>query len=199
MPTAPDLAAAVPGSVFRFTVSSADEAVTTIREKLGENAKVISVRQVEKGGLRGLLSGPKLEVIAQVVAPVEEPEPAPLAAAPAPVRETATATEHVATTSRLNAVSDAPAAPVAAAPAPAAPAPVSPDSRRAAPRLPELLRRGGLSEPIIARLQSQPNWAALNDRPLHQSLAEIGRELRRRHHERPTVALPARSAFIGPP
>lgn len=198
MSTATDIAVAAPGSIFRFTVSSADEAVATIREKLGEHAKVISVRQIAKGGLSGLLSGPKLEVIAQVSAP-----PAPVTETkPAAPRETTTTTENVSTTSRLHAVSDAPASPVASvtdAPVAVAPAAISPDSRRAAPRLPDLLRRGGLSEQMIARLQSQPNWASLNDRPLHQALAEIGRDLRRGHDERPAVPLPARAAFIGSP
>lgn len=45
-----------------------------LRERLGENAKVISVRQVEGAGLARFLRAPKLEVIAQVSSP--EPKPA---------------------------------------------------------------------------------------------------------------------------
>ena len=80
-----------PGTCFRFTVDSAERAATVIREQLGENARVLSVRNVSARGLAGLFSSPKLEVIAQVVAPAAEPTPieslAP-AAAPesAPVR-----------------------------------------------------------------------------------------------------------------
>lgn len=185
MPTATDIAA--PGSIFRFTVSSADEAVTTIREKLGEHAKVISVRQISKGGLSGLLSSPKLEVIAQVVPP-PAPAPEPAVAAVAPTR--------------LNAVSDAPAAPAAVvttAPIVGSPVTIAADQRAAPASLPNLLRRGGLSEPMLARLQGLPSWADLSARPLHQAFAEIARDLRRRHDERPATPLPARAAFLGSP
>src|SRR5947209_20444510 len=56
----------VPGATYKFLVRTADEAVQTIRERLGPGAKVLSVRQVGAGGLGGLLGKQKLEVIAQV-------------------------------------------------------------------------------------------------------------------------------------
>ena len=55
------------GKKFRLVVRSAEEAVRIIREKLGENAKVLSVRQVGGEGLKRFVSSPKLEVIAQIV------------------------------------------------------------------------------------------------------------------------------------
>ena len=55
------------GKKFRLIVRSAEEAVRVIREKLGDNAKVISVRQVGGEGLKRFISSPKLEVIAQVL------------------------------------------------------------------------------------------------------------------------------------
>ena len=66
---------------YKFIVRSAGEAVKVLREELGENAKVISVRQVEGGGLTRFLRAPKLEVIAQVgpsgpVPPPKPPQPA---------------------------------------------------------------------------------------------------------------------------
>jgi len=70
-------------------VASAEEAVKTLREHLGENAQVISVRQVEGAGLARFLSAPKLEIIAQVGPSVPPPEEAPLTpppVAPAPPR-----------------------------------------------------------------------------------------------------------------
>ena len=54
------------GKKFRLTVKSAEEAVRVIRDKLGENARVLSVRQVGGEGLRKFISSPKLEVIAEV-------------------------------------------------------------------------------------------------------------------------------------
>jgi len=55
------------GKKFRLVVRSAEEAVRVIRDKLGDKAKVLSVRQVGGEGLKRFISSPKLEVIAQVV------------------------------------------------------------------------------------------------------------------------------------
>jgi flagellar biosynthesis protein FlhF len=70
---------------FKFIVSSAEEAVKVLRERLGADAHVISVRQVEGAGLARFLSAPKLEIIAEVGVtspPEEKPheEPLPVAA-----------------------------------------------------------------------------------------------------------------------
>src|SRR2546430_8752243 len=65
-----------PGATYKFIVRSADEAVRTIKERLGENAKVLSVRQVPTEGITGLFAKPKLEVIAQVAEVEQPPEPA---------------------------------------------------------------------------------------------------------------------------
>jgi flagellar biosynthesis protein FlhF len=64
-----------PGQKYKFIVKSAEEAASVIREKLGEMAQVISVRQVEGEGLARFLKSPKLEIIAQV--PPEKPAPPP--------------------------------------------------------------------------------------------------------------------------
>lgn len=67
---------------YKFVVGSAEEAVKVLRERLGEKAKVVSVRQVESGGLARFLRAPKLEVIARIeeeesreesVVPAEDP------------------------------------------------------------------------------------------------------------------------------
>ena len=54
---------------FRLVVKSAEEAVRVIRDKLGEDAKVLSVRQLGGEGLKRFISSPKLEVIAEVPSP----------------------------------------------------------------------------------------------------------------------------------
>jgi flagellar biosynthesis protein FlhF len=46
------------GKKFRLVVRSAEEAVRVIRDKLGENAKVLSVRQVGGTGLKRFVSSP---------------------------------------------------------------------------------------------------------------------------------------------
>jgi len=64
-----------PGQKYKFIVRSAEEAASIIREKLGETAQVISVRQVEGEGLARFLKSPKLEIIAQI--PAEPPQSQP--------------------------------------------------------------------------------------------------------------------------
>src|SRR5258708_19268568 len=156
-----------PGSIFKFTVRAADEGATAIREKLGENGKVISVRQIG-GGLGGLFGRSQLEVIAQVPA-----------AEAAPVPEVRGFAE----------ISDAPAAPVATESA-AKSGSQSARTARGSASLPELLRRGGFSEHLVARLQTSPDWAAFADRPLNQSLVGVASALRRQHENRRSKPLP---------
>ena len=57
------------GKRYKLIVRSAEEAVRIIREKLGDHAKVLSVRQVGGEGLKRFISSPKLEVIAEVQNP----------------------------------------------------------------------------------------------------------------------------------
>ncbi len=57
------------GACYRFVVDSADQAAALIRERLGEHARVLSVRSVPAAGWQRLLAAPKLEVIAQIEAP----------------------------------------------------------------------------------------------------------------------------------
>jgi flagellar biosynthesis protein FlhF len=66
-------------------------------------------------------------------------------------------------------------------------------------RLPELLRRSGFSETLLARLQSLPAFANHEQRPLHHALAEVGQQLRRQAAARRVRPLPARTAFLGTP
>ncbi|MDQ8182330.1 hypothetical protein [Pelagicoccus sp. SDUM812005] len=79
------------GTQIKLLVNTASEAVNVIREKYGEQARVLSVKQVEAGGLKRLVSKPRLEVIVEVLgqapqpkAPAKKPSPpAPQASAPA--------------------------------------------------------------------------------------------------------------------
>ncbi len=54
---------------YRIVVRSAEEAVRLIREKLGDQAKVVSVKQIGGEGLKRFISSPKLEVIAELGSP----------------------------------------------------------------------------------------------------------------------------------
>jgi flagellar biosynthesis protein FlhF len=161
--------APIPGTCYKFVVRAAEEAATLIREHLGPDARVLSVRTVEATGLRGIWAAPRLEVIARIDPPVSvapEPEAAPIAPAPAPV-------------------------------AGAAPEPKSrPNHPRS---LAALLRRSGLSELTLDRLKSAPDWDRLQAAPLHRALVEAGRHLRRDAERRAEPAPLNRAAFLGAP
>ncbi|MBC7365868.1 MAG: flagellar GTP-binding protein [Undibacterium sp.] len=156
-----------PGA-YKFTVRSAEHAVALIREKLGPSARVLSVRPIESKGLFRFLRPPSLEVIAQIDAPA----------------------------SVLTAVSSGPATP------PSHSHDFSADSRRQPPPtttlgLAGLLRRSGLSEPALNRLQTDAQWSGLAALPLHRALAETSRLLRAQADARPSRAPLSRAAFLG--
>ena len=60
------LPANAPGTCYKFIVATANEAASVIRDRLGENARVLSVRTIEPTGLRSLWGSPKIEVLATV-------------------------------------------------------------------------------------------------------------------------------------
>jgi len=163
-----DLPSPLPGTCYKFVVRAADEAAALIRERLGPEARVLSVRTVPATGLGRLWAAPRLEVIARIDAPSAPAEPPPPAAAP--VRE-----------------------PIAETP-PAFPA------RTARPKsLAALLRRSGLSELALGRLQAAPGWEELQAAPLHRALVGAGLQLRREAERREEPAPLKRAAFLGAP
>lgn len=162
-----------PGT-YKFTVKTTEQAVALIREKLGPNARVISVRAVEQSGLKKIFSAPRLEVIAQVDAPA--------AAGPA---------AGIALTSDEQA-------------SPATPADEASRHRRSRLEplpsslgLTGLLRRSGITETALNRLQTGANWNELNTLPLHRALAETSRLLRTQAESRTARPALCRAAFLG--
>ena len=79
---------------YRFVGGSAEEAVSVLRQRFGQRARVVSVRQVEGKGLARFLQAPKLEVIAAVG---EAPPPPPVQEAAPPRQPEAEAPVHVRT------------------------------------------------------------------------------------------------------
>src|SRR5436190_1854032 len=114
-----------PGT-YKFTVKSADQAVVVIREKLGPNARVLSVRFGVDGA-------------APSIAP-----------------------------SRVNPLG-----------------------------LTGLLRKSGITETALNRLQAGANWNDLNTLPLHRALAETSRLLRQQVETRTARPPLSRAAFLG--
>jgi flagellar biosynthesis protein FlhF len=168
--------------VYKFTVKSVEQAVALIREKLGPQARVLSVRSIEGSGLKRFFTAPRLEVVAQVDAPESAEAPA------------------------LTVASIEPATPdeVTEEPREIPAAPAIRNARLAMPPaaalgLTGLLRRSGLTETALHRLQSGANWDELNTLPLHRALAETSRLLRAQAGVRPARPPLSRAAFLGGP
>jgi flagellar biosynthesis protein FlhF len=161
-----------PGT-YRFSVGSTEEAVALIRDRLGPNARVLSVRSVPETGWRRYFGRARLEIVAQA-------DPPPVA-------------PHVAS-------ERAPFVATSAAPArPGNDAVATPDPRVAVPRLDlrALLRRSGLTETTLDRLRCETGWTELTRLPLHRALAETSRLLRAQCEPRPDRAALTRVALLG--
>ena len=211
-PEVPPSPPAEAGPSYRFLVRSAEEAVGAIRQQLGEDARVVSVRSVKAGGFMGLMGNTRLEVIAQVPAPVaqasavvrsEEPraDVSAVASVPQPVTGRGPAGLYASAAAAAAPIASSTTA-VSAAPAAPAPPTAAAAVRRSAPpqRLESLLRRSGLSEQLIARLQASADWAGNDEnRPLHQGLSQVAGQIRQLAADVVSRPLPARTAFLGMP
>ncbi len=162
-----------PGA-YKFTVKSAAEAVSLIRERLGADARVLSVRAVPLPGWRKFFNAPQLEVVAQIDAPVPA---AGLALSVSSNEEAAPPKKPLPPLTIRTPKEVAPE-----------PGPVG---------LAGLLRRSGLTESALNRLQAGANWSDLNHLPLHRALAETSRLLREQVESRPQRAPISRAAFLG--
>ncbi|MGF1449109.1 MAG: hypothetical protein ACFB20_06795 [Opitutales bacterium] len=211
------------GRKFRFIVSSAEEAVTLIRDNLGPKARVLTVKQVDGRGLTRFLSSPKLEVIATIPAEALEEPPADTESEEAKPQGRPTAPSN-----RLPA--ENPDSGVAFARKPASPAkvretfaesanPSAPESvdspaqnRPASPLLREpvakqrpvnaltdLLRKAQFDDGLLSRLEDSPEWARLCGLPREQALAEVFQWLGQQLREIQVPALGRRIAFLGTP
>lgn len=185
---------AIPGATYKFLVRTAEEAVQTIRERLGPNARVLSVRQVGAGGLGGLLGQQKLEVIAQVSEKEADVGKIDLAAG-GQRTEPANFAGSSLLTEGFNPEMQADGRSVALLPNGTRRA----QRRDTLPRLPELLRRSGFSEAVIGRVQTSLSLTDDDDRPLHHALVEVGQHFRSQAGKRRPRPLPARTAFLGTP
>lgn len=113
--------------VKRYLVDSMPDALQRIRVDLGKDAVILNTKEVRSGGIFGLFSKKKIEVIAATDTTVQQAKPAvrsaPQLAYPAPsVSEVAAATELAAAIHSASRGSEAPPAVAAAAPE-AVPAP----------------------------------------------------------------------------
>lgn len=164
------------GQKVKFVVASADEAVNLIRQEMGPQAKVLSVRQVEGKGLARFLTAPKLEVIATL--PEEEKKEAALPQLSAEDKEM---------------LEEKPKAP-----APAIPAARATRATLEAPaRLEQVLRSAGFEPSLIRRFENSTDWEKLQRMPIKTALSDLARRLKLDYD---AVKIPAATqtiAFVG--
>lgn len=196
------------GKKYRFVVQSAEEAIQTLRERLGPDAKVISVKQVDGEGLSRFLNSPKLEIIA-TLPEKEEPEvaatPAP---APAPARQNAkfaSAPEHADKEDPDRANLDAELADDAPPPLRSARSPYGTKSASGKTREPTnvwtVLRKSGFDENLLGSLRYDggSDGGTLDELPLARALAEVNRRLRLEYQAIEAKPVTGRIAFFGTP
>ena len=178
------------GKRFRLVVRSAEEAVRVIRDRLGESAKVISVRQVGGEGLKRFISSPKLEVIAEVPA---SPDP------------TALTTDSLTEEHKNAASGEEP--PVREKKNLSLPEIVgrSPnnsseeeDSKVKNDKI-SLLKKAGFDEGLLSEITSWSNWQGVRDESLADALKEITVGLSQRFQSVPSKPTSDRIVLIGSP
>jgi flagellar biosynthesis protein FlhF len=185
------------GKRFRLVVRSAEEAVRVIREKLGEEARVLSVKQVGGEGLKRFISSPKLEVIAEIPSPDEtDPEVSRTLA-----DGLVSAVPDSATQSALAQASSLPSAPTDQSPVDQ---PVT-EKEQPAPALnaigetERILSKAGFDPYLLSEIQSWTNWKSILELPLADALKEITIGLSDRFRATSSIGTTERVALLGAP
>lgn len=195
-----------PGQKYKFIVKSAEEAASVIREKLGETAQVISVRQVEGEGLARFLKSPKLEIIAQIPSEESQSLPSPASEATEQLQTQAEADEDYLaqeTSQRRKPTRSRKAR------SPQEPkrddADFVPESLVRAMfknlptgRLWTILSKAGIPSEFLAQFGERPESRQLNEQPLQTAISHFAMLMRDRAPSR-SLALSNRVAFFGSP
>ena len=183
------------GKRFRLVVRSAEEAVRVIREKLGEDARVLSVKQVGGEGLKRFISSPKLEVIAEIPSPEQKnlEEANALgeeSAQPAPDPVGAESLDGG--TAQANSSSEQTQAD-------------QPEAEHGQPKLESIgeteriLSKAGFDPHLLSEIQSWTNWKSILELPLADALKEITIGLSDRFRATSVIETTDRVALLGAP
>jgi len=190
------------GKKYRFTVKSAEEAIRIIKERLGPEAEVLSVTQLDGQGLSRFLNSPKLEIIAMIP---EQEEPVS-----EKIEEVSQESEEP---------SKEPVAPSVSYDPIEQDLKLGMDKPSVEPRLhknpfgeiPEgslqnkemgvwhLLRKAGFADNLLNSLRYTTRDDTLETMPLPLALAEISQRLRKQYKDLDPISLTGRIAFLGTP
>lgn len=173
------------GKRFRLTVRSAEEAVRVIRDKLGDQARVLSVRQVGGEGLKRFISSPKLEVIAEIPADDSDEISDSGLLAEAEVSEDLAVADKEAPSSNAPNLPEDPGL-----------SDVSFDESNDKVRL---LRKAGFDLNLLGEIQSWSSWQEMKDKPLADVLKEITVGLSDRFRSTKLTPTTDKIALIGAP
>ncbi|HAY76075.1 MAG TPA: hypothetical protein DCY32_10395 [Opitutae bacterium] len=173
------------GKRFRLTVRSAEEAVRVIRDKLGDQARVLSVRQVGGEGLKRFISSPKLEVIAEI--PADDSGEI----SDSGLLEEAEVSEDLAVADK-----EAPSSNSPNLPEDPGLSDVSFDESNDKVRL---LRKAGFDLNLLGEIQSWSSWQEMKDKPLADVLKEITVGLSDRFRSTKLTPTTDKIALIGAP
>ena len=187
-----DKAGSKAGKRFKLVVRSAEEAVRVIREKLGEDARVLSVKQVGGEGLKRFISSPKLEVIAEIPSPDQQIEEAN-ALGNVSVGEGASEAGGVAqeesTEPAVEQKQEEQAAPVQ-------------EQESGSTSLGEterILSKAGFDLALLSEIQLWADWNKINELPLADALKEITIGLSDRFRSISAVPTTDKIALLGAP
>ncbi|MBT3637056.1 MAG: hypothetical protein HN531_08965 [Opitutae bacterium] len=183
------------GKRFRLVVRSAEEAVRVIREKLGEDARVLSVKQVGGEGLKRFISSPKLEVIAEI----PSPEQKDLEEANALGEESVQPASDPVGTEALDGGT------AQANPSSGQTQADQPEAEQGQPRLESIgeteriLSKAGFDPHLLSEIQSWANWKSILELPLADALKEITIGLSDRFRATSVIETTDRVALLGAP
>ena len=195
-----------PGQKYKFIVKSAEEAASIIREKLGETAQVISVRQVEGEGLARFLKSPKLEIIAQIPNEESQSLPSPATEFAGPLTSQAEADEDYLAQEPSQRRKPTRARKTRSPQEPKRDdADFVPESLVRAMfknlptgRLWTILSKAGIPSEFLAQFGERPESRQLNEQPLQTAISHFAMLMRDRAPSR-SLALSNRVAFFGSP
>lgn len=205
------------GVLHRFVVSSAQEAVLQIREKLGPEAEVLSVKQVKGSGLERFLSSPKLEVVAQLKPAAELPVNAVNNAA----QDQPTEASEPFSSKKQSDIPEVKKDPLlqteASVDKQMHTQEVASEELEALPKARrssllerirkqsnsrdltchQFLEKAGLSPRLLARMSSDDSWRRISEAPLSTGMMQAVSWLKSYRKELPHAALTNRVAFLG--
>jgi flagellar biosynthesis protein FlhF len=180
------------GKRFKLIVRSAEEAVRVIREKLGEDARVLSVKQVGGEGLKRFISSPKLEVIAEVPSQEQQTEEAK-ALGDAPVGGEVEAVGAVVQKEK-------PVAPVIEQEQGEQTSTTEDQSEDGfSGETARVLSKAGFDLALLSEIRSWADWKKVNELPLADALKEITIGLSGRFRSTPSIPTTDKIALLGAP